>query len=175
MGNIAGKSYAFRSHLFNLNIVDKIIDVFEDKRREFKTVNEAIWLVSNLCLSASTEYEEVNLIFIFLLFEKILKKLKNFFPLLRNSITIQNPTILESTLWSLAYLSDGENERVKEVLDLQITARVLALALNPKKEIKTPAVRTISNLLTSEDKDTQVCILFFFYTFLLLMLFFHVS
>ena len=106
---------------------------------------------------------------------KILKKLKKFFPLLRNSITIQNPTILESTLWSLAYLSDGENERVKEVLDLQITARVLALALNPKKEIKTPAVRTISNLLTSEDKDTQVCILFFFYTFLLLMLFFHVS
>ncbi len=63
---------------------------------------------------------------------------------------------MESTLWSLAYLSDGENERVKEVLDLEITARVLSLTIHQKKEIKTPAVRTISNLLTSEDKDTEV-------------------
>lgn len=84
---------------------------------------------------------------------------------MRNTITIQNPTILESTLWSLAYLSDGENERVKEVLDLEITARVLALTVNQKKEIKTPAVRTISNLLTSEDKDTEVCSIIFFFFF----------
>jgi len=60
----------------------------------------------------------------------------------------------------LSYLSDGDNQQVKDVLDLEITARLLSLTIHQKNEIKLPALRTICNLLTSEDQDTEVFSIF---------------
>ena len=62
----------------------------------------------------------------------------------------------ENTLWCFAYLSNGDDEQVKNILDLGITAKILSFTVSDFKQIKTPAVRTVCNLLTADDEDTQV-------------------
>ena len=60
LGNISGKSNDLRHQLFELDIIEKIIDVFEGKQRDIKTLTEALWLISNLCMgSPYPPFEEV--------------------------------------------------------------------------------------------------------------------
>jgi hypothetical protein len=43
-----------------LDIVEKILDIFDEKERELKTVSEALWLISNLYIgSPYPAYSEV--------------------------------------------------------------------------------------------------------------------
>ena len=62
-------------------------------------------------------------------------------------------------MWTLSYLSDGDNSQVKEILNLGMTAKLISLTTHQLKEIKFPAIRTIGNLLSSDDSDTEVHII----------------
>ena len=73
---------------------------------------------------------------------------------------ISEPSIVTNTLWAFANLSDGSNEQVKDILSLGITAKLISLTLHQNKEIKIPAVRTVCNLLTADDTDTEVLLYF---------------
>jgi len=81
---------------------------------------------------------------------------KKLLPLLQKCLIISEPLVLEYAMWTFSYLSDGNNQQIKDVLALGITAKIINLMTHKKKEIKLPSVRTVCNLLTSDDSDTEV-------------------
>lgn len=79
-------------------------------------------------------------------------------PFLKGCLTIENEKVLEYALWSLSYLSDGEDFKSKQILKLNRTKRIIDLALYENKKLTLPAVRVISNILSSDDEDLFIMI-----------------
>lgn len=143
LGNISGKSEETKNLLLKSNIVTHTLNVFEKIERPISTLSESIWLISTLTRKTQDFYED----------------LRRFLPLLRNALLFENPCLYEDILWSLAYLSDGEDDQVKDILSLGITSKIISFATNCRKELKIPAVRTLCNFLTtSDDSDAKLAI-----------------
>lgn len=59
-------------------------------------------------------------------------------------------------MWTLSYLSDGDDAQIKAVLDLNVSDRLIEAALCDKPTVVAPALRTIGNLLTGRDDLTEM-------------------
>lgn len=81
-------------------------------------------------------------------------------------ISVEHPKILSYLLWTLAYLSDGEDDQISQIFSYKLTTRILELLEYENPNLQAPALRTIGNLLTGDDIYTQV--IFSKYDFILL-------
>lgn len=71
IGNILGKSNEIKKKFLEENIVGNILNIFEKQQRKSSTLNEALWLISNLCTSISKineSYNEVFILFFYVIF-----------------------------------------------------------------------------------------------------------
>jgi HEAT repeat protein len=92
--------------------------------------------------------------------EPDLAKVNNALPTLAALIHAQDGDVLTDALWALAYLTDGgDNERLMAVLEAGSVPRVVELLAHPQLVVKTPALRTIGNIVTGDDLQTQTVIL----------------
>ena len=57
--------------------------------------------------------------------------------------------------WALSYLSDGTNDRIQAVLNAGVAPRLVELLANPTVSVQTPALRTVGNIVTGDDSQTQ--------------------
>jgi importin subunit alpha-1 len=71
-------------------------------------------------------------------------------------ISVEHTRILSYLLWTLAYLSDGDDEQITIIFSYDISKRVLELMEYDNPALQAPALRTIGNLLTGDDIYTQV-------------------
>jgi len=87
-----------------------------------------------------------------------IKKISQCLPVLAKLIYAQDPEVLTDACWALSYLSDGSNQKIQAVIESGVCRRLVELLMYPQYSVQTPALRTIGNIVTGDDVQTQVSI-----------------
>ena len=66
--------------------------------------------------------------------------------------------ILIDVCWAMSYLSDGGEQRIPVILETNILTRLVQLLTHPNIAIAVPCLRTIGNIVTGNDEQTQMVI-----------------
>lgn len=68
-------------------------------------------------------------------------------------------SVLSDSLWCVAHLADGPNDKIQRVIDGGFCRRLPQLLLQvTETDIVIPALRAVGNILTGADMQTQVMI-----------------
>ncbi len=107
-------------------------------------LGNAVWALSNFCRGKP---------------QPSLELVKPVIPHIANLLKSQNKEALMDACWTLSYLSDGSNNRIKAVMSGDdITQNVVSLLGQEDDSIVTPAVRVLGNFVSGEDEETQAVI-----------------
>ena len=58
----------------------------------------------------------------------------------------------------LLLLSDGPNEKIQAVIEAGVCQRLIELLMHQSTAVQTPALRTVGNIVTGDDLQTQIII-----------------
>lgn len=67
-----------------------------------------------------------------------------------------NTQVLTDACWALSYLSDGQNDKIQAVIEAGVCQRLVELLIHTSPAVQTPALRTVGNIVTGDDLQTQV-------------------
>ena len=56
------------------------------------------------------------------------------------------------------YLSDGSNDKIQAVIESGVCRRLVDLLMHSSTSMQTPALRSVGNIVTGDDLQTQVVI-----------------
>lgn len=60
--------------------------------------------------------------------------------------------------WALSFLADGPQNQIQAVIDSAIIPYLVPQLQNPEPKIVMPALRTLGNIVTGSDAQTQVVV-----------------
>ena len=63
--------------------------------------------------------------------------------------------IISDCCWALSYISDGDNQRIQDILDLNILSTLINFLGHESNKINIPCLRTLGNIVTGNDLQTQ--------------------
>jgi len=66
--------------------------------------------------------------------------------------------IITDICWALSYISDGAKDRIQDLLDPGLLKKMIALLNHMNVAVAIPCLRTIGNIVTGDDSQTQVAI-----------------
>ena len=66
--------------------------------------------------------------------------------------------IITEVSWALSYLSDGAKDSIKDLMDAKLLQRNIQLLTNENVAIAIPCLRTIGNIVTGDDSQTQMAV-----------------
>lgn len=66
--------------------------------------------------------------------------------------------IITDICWALSYISDGAKERINDLLDPNLLVKLIYLMRHENVAIAIPCLRTVGNITTGDDKQTDVAI-----------------
>ena len=78
-------------------------------------------------------------------------------PILAELLKHQDAEVLCHTCWTAAFIADGPNARIQNVVDGGLVKRLVELMLHHDRSVVAPALRAVGNILTGDDLQTQVC------------------
>jgi hypothetical protein len=109
------------------------------------TLRTAAWALANLCRGKKPEPP----------FEFIYPAI----PVLAKLIHARDEEVLSDTCWAMSYISDDStpnNRKIQAVLSQPgVTRRLVDLLTHKNDNVKTPALRTVGNIITGDDGQTQ--------------------
>ncbi|KAK4487374.1 hypothetical protein RD792_006000 [Penstemon davidsonii] len=79
-------------------------------------------------------------------------------PALQHLVYSNDEEVLTNACWALSYLSDGTNDKIQAVIEAGVCQRLVELLLHPCPSVLVPALRTVGNIVTGDDAQTQYII-----------------
>ncbi|CAJ1451479.1 unnamed protein product, partial [Effrenium voratum] len=139
IGNITGDSVQHRDLCFAHGALTEVLRVAEGTTK-LSCIRNATWTISNFCRGTPKPA-----------LEAVLPAL----PVLTRLLQTDDEAILTDALWSVSYISDGANNYIQSVLDTGICNRIVALLTHEAISVQTPALRTVGNIVTGDDLQTD--------------------
>eukprot|EP01023_Acetabularia_acetabulum_P017932 TRINITY_DN1901_c2_g1_i2.p1 TRINITY_DN1901_c2_g1~~TRINITY_DN1901_c2_g1_i2.p1 ORF type:complete len:546 (+),score=122.34 TRINITY_DN1901_c2_g1_i2:163-1800(+) len=142
LGNIAGDSPACRDMVLNGGALLHLLQLLGDQAKPSMQRN-ATWTLSNFCRGKPPPQFELT---------------KQSLPTLARLIHSKDEEILVDACWALSYLSDGNTYNIQEVIQAGVCRRLVELLMHSSPTVIIPALRTVGNIVTGNDSQTQVVI-----------------
>jgi HEAT repeat protein len=142
LGNIAGDSPKCRDLVLNHGAMQPLLAQLNPSAK-ITMLRNATWTLSNYCRGKpQPEFEMV----------------RPALPVLAKLVESTDEDVLTDALWALSYLSDGTNDRIQAVIEVQVCKRLSELLVHPTAAVLIPALRTVGNIVTGNDIQTQIII-----------------
>ncbi|XP_047333748.1 importin subunit alpha-like [Impatiens glandulifera] len=142
LGNIAGDSPKCRDLVLGYGALISLLAQFNEHAK-LSMLRNATWTLSNFCRGKPQPH-----------FEQTMPAL----PALARLIHSNDDEVLTDACWALSYLSDGTNDKIQAVIDANVCPRLVELLTHPSPSVLIPSLRTIGNIVTGDDVQTQVII-----------------
>lgn len=139
LGNVSGDCAALRDMCLKSGIMQPLLFNVRNSEK-LSLVRNAAWTLSNCCRAKPKP--DFNLI-------------RDCVPVLAVLINHQDKEVLTDACWALSYLSDGESDRIQAVVNGNCLSRLVQLLTHSQASIQTPALRTVGNVVTGNDVQTQ--------------------
>ncbi|CAL5402035.1 unnamed protein product [Camellia sinensis] len=142
LGNVAGDSPSCRDLVLGNGALMPLLAQLNEHSK-LSMLRNATWTLSNFCRGKPpTPFEQV----------------KPALPVLRQLIHLNDEEVLTDACWALSYLSDGPNDKIQAVIEAGVCPRLVELLLHPSPTVLIPALRTVGNIVTGDDTQTQFVI-----------------
>lgn len=142
LGNIAGDSPKCRDLVLGHGALLPLLAQLHDGSK-LSMLRNATWTLSNFCRGKPQPPFEES---------------KPALPALEKLIHSLDDEVLTDACWALSYLSDGTNDKIQAVIEANVCRRLVELLLHPNPAVLIPALRTVGNIVTGDDAQTQVII-----------------
>ncbi|EXB60957.1 Importin subunit alpha [Morus notabilis] len=142
LGNVAGDSPSCRDLVLSHGALIPLLTQLNEHSK-LSMLRNATWTLSNFCRGKPpTAFEQV----------------KPALPVLRQLIFLNDEEVLTDACWALSYLSDGPNDKIQAVIESGVCPRLVELLTHPSPTVLVPALRTVGNIVTGDDAQTQFAI-----------------
>jgi hypothetical protein len=142
LGNIAGDSTESRDAVLAAGALEPLIANLQNPATT-SLLRNATWSLSNLC--RGTPKPDVA-------------RLAPAIPVLVGLLRSDDVDTLMDACWALSYLSDGDEARIQCVVDHGAAAALSPLLGHASHKVVTPALRTLGNVVTGNDAQTQAAL-----------------
>ncbi|AES92574.1 hypothetical protein MtrunA17_Chr4g0074371 [Medicago truncatula] len=142
LGNIAGDSPRCRDLVLSHGALIPLLSQLNDQT-ELYILRNAIWTLSNFCRGKP---------------QPPLEQMRPALPALKHLVFSKDEEVLTDAWWALSYLSDGTNDNIQAVIEAGVCGRLVQLLLHPSPSVLIPVVRTMGNIVTGDNMQTQAII-----------------
>ncbi|XP_024394329.1 importin subunit alpha-1 isoform X2 [Physcomitrium patens] len=142
LGNVAGDSPKCRDLVLGHGALMPLLAQLTDTAK-LSMLRNATWTLSNFCRGKPQPPFEQS---------------KPALPALERLIHSNDEEVLTDACWALSYLSDGTNDKIQAVIEAGVCPRLVNLLLHPSPSVLIPALRTVGNIVTGDDLQTQFII-----------------
>ncbi|GAB4843046.1 Inositol monophosphatase 1 [Ancistrocladus abbreviatus] len=144
LGNVAGDSPRCRDLVLSQGALIPLLEQLNEHSK-LSMLRNATWTLSNFCRGKPQPP-----------FEQVRPAL----PALARLVNSNDEEVLTDACWALSYLSDGTNDKIQAVLEAGVCPRLVELLMHPSPSVLIPALRTVGNIVTGDDVQTQCVINF---------------
>ncbi|KAM7278886.1 hypothetical protein ACFE04_006020 [Oxalis oulophora] len=142
LGNVAGDSPRCRDLVLGHGALIPLLAQLNEHAK-LSMLRNATWTLSNFCRGKpQPPFEQV----------------KPALPALERLVHSNDEEVLTDACWALSYLSDGTNDKIQAVIEAGVCPRLVELLLHPSPSVLIPALRTVGNIVTGDDMQTQCMI-----------------
>ncbi|KAF7143563.1 hypothetical protein RHSIM_Rhsim05G0133800 [Rhododendron simsii] len=142
LGNVAGDSAKCRNIVLGHGALLPLLAQLNEHTKP-SMLRNATWTLSNFCRGKP---------------RAAFDQIKPGLPALQRLINSNDEEVLTDACWALSYLSDGTNYEIQAVIDAGVCPRLIELLLHHSSSVLIPALRTIGNIVTGDEMQTQ-CII----------------
>ncbi|CAN6468595.1 unnamed protein product [Victoria cruziana] len=142
LGNVAGDSSKCRDLVLSHGALIPLLAQLNEHAK-LSMLRNATWTLSNFCRGKP---------------QPPFEQTKPALPALQRLIHSADEEVLTDACWALSYLSDGTNDKIQAVIDAGVCPRLVELLLHPSPSVLIPALRTVGNIVTGDDQQTQYVI-----------------
>ncbi|XP_020589098.1 importin subunit alpha-2-like [Phalaenopsis equestris] len=142
LGNVAGDSPKCRDLVLANGALMPLLAQLNDHAK-LSMLRNATWTLSNFCRGKPQPNFEQT---------------KPALPALKHLIHSTDEEVLTDACWALSYLSDGTNDKIQSVIEAEVVPRLVELLYHPSPSVLIPALRTVGNIVTGDDIQTQYVI-----------------
>eukprot|EP01025_Chloroclados_australasicus_P032313 TRINITY_DN3275_c0_g1_i4.p1 TRINITY_DN3275_c0_g1~~TRINITY_DN3275_c0_g1_i4.p1 ORF type:complete len:549 (+),score=80.48 TRINITY_DN3275_c0_g1_i4:238-1647(+) len=142
LGNISGDSPECRDLVLGQGALQPLLQLLGDQAK-LTLLRNGAWALSNFCRGKPKPDFAV---------------VRQALPTLARLVHSKDEEVVTDSCWALSYLSDGTNDNIQEVIQSGICRKLVELLMHFQTSVLVPALRTVGNIVTGDDLQTQVII-----------------
>ncbi|XP_058212585.1 importin subunit alpha-2 [Rhododendron vialii] len=142
LGNVAGDSPRCRDLVLTSGALIPLLEQLNEHAK-LSMLRNATWTLSNFCRGKP---------------QPPFEQTRPALPALERLVHSNDEEVLTDACWALSYLSDGTNDKIQAVIEAGVCQRLVDLLFHPSPTVLIPALRTVGNIVTGDDIQTQCMI-----------------